>query len=61
MGQRRRAHRAGAVRAPLQALAYSESELCAARPRQFMEAQLIETDNCLRGVHFDYGDYTTAN
>lgn len=44
--------------AALQALAYAE--LRANKPRKYMTARLVETETCLRGVHFDYGDYLTA-
>lgn len=43
------------------ALAYqARAELRGARPRQFMQASLVETNTTLRGVEWDFGDYCTA-
>lgn len=39
----------------------ARSELRNARPRQFMQANLAETNTTLRGIQWDFGDYCTAN
>lgn len=39
----------------------ARSELRNARPRQYMQANLVETNSTLRGVQWDFGDYCTAN
>ena len=41
--------------------ALAKSELRAARPRRTFEAQLVETSDSIRGVHWDWGDYLTAS
>lgn len=40
--------------------AFARAELRRARPRRTFEARLVETENMRRGVHWDYGDYLTA-
>lgn len=39
----------------------ARAELRGARPRQFMQASLVETLTTLRGVQWDFGDYLTAS
>lgn len=38
----------------------ANAELRNARPRVFMEAELVETGTTLRGIHWDFGDFLTA-
>jgi len=38
----------------------SQSAVTAGRPRITATADIVETDQCVRGVHFDYGDYLTV-
>lgn len=41
-------------------VALAKAELRNSRPRIIMEAELVETPNSLRGVHWDFGDFLTA-
>lgn len=41
--------------------AFAKAELRKARPKRTFTADIVETQNAMRGVHWDYGDFVTAN